>query len=157
MSDPQAKKLYAMENRFMRAAMRGTMTRSELQELADRGARRWRIEPPRVKFTSHTKYVGQSYSGERTIHLNGKNPEYRAYNGRNAPVLLHELAHYITDWKYPELDAHGPIFAAVARDLYDHFDVLPAECFDCLAKVYGVNVSDGIKAPARKRIRRLAQ
>lgn len=143
-NDPQAQLLYAFEDTFMYAAMRGTMRREDLQALADKACRRWRVPPVEVKFSQHTKWFGQYFAWEHVIHLYGSKGRRRGpkgTSGRNAAVLLHEVAHHIDDWRTGADQAHGPHFAAICRDLYDHFQVLPRKGYTYMARKCGLKVS----------------
>lgn len=144
-------RLYDMEDRFMRAAMGGQMTRAALQELADKACRRWRVPPVRVRFSTSTKWAGMYYSHNCSIVLYAGSHKVRT--GRNTHTLLHEIAHHIDDWKVDECgSSHGPTFAAICLDLYDHYRVLPAAAYRLLAKQHGVKLASGIHHKMRPHL-----
>jgi hypothetical protein len=145
----QTKRLYRMENTFMRAGMYGYVPRAELQELADKACRRWNVPPVKVVFSRNTYWYGEYSPDEKKIRLFDAKKRKRPGSGRNRLVLLHEVAHHIDNELFPDSETgdHGPTFAKVAMDLYDHYKVLPRSAFRMLAKKHGVKVS----ASRRKR------
>lgn len=157
-ADPQAERLYKMENTFMRASMYAQQPLEELQKLADKVCRRWRVPYIEVVFRPHRsiagRYIGDEGRIELYAHPDPKKPRDRR-NGRNICVLLHELAHHIDDCRGGgELaPAHGPAFAAICMDLYHHYGVLPNDAFKLLAKRFRVQVAKGV-APGPRRERK---
>lgn len=148
-SDPQQQQLYKFEDGFMRAAMLGSCTRSTLQSLADKACRRWRVPQVDVVFSQHNTLYGQQFGDENKIRL--YDAKDKAGNGRNAHVLLHEVAHHIDDHKSDGIESHGPVFAAICMDLYDHYNLLPRAAFRLLAKTFRVKIARGVHHKMRKR------
>jgi hypothetical protein len=132
-----------MEDSFMKAAMRGHVPLVALQELADKACRRWNVPLIRVRLGRDRFWYGEYHPGEDKIDLHDNKRRRRPGHGRNFPVLLHEVAHHIDYYRNGEHhldDAHGPTFAGICRDLYDHYEVIPKAAFDLLAKRANVHV-----------------
>lgn len=154
-----AKRLYAMEDGFMKAAMHARAPRWLLQAFADAACNRWHVPPVDVVFSRGTTYSGVYFGDENKIRLyaprkksTDRKRHYRS--GRNPQVLLHEVAHHIDDWKVNNsdgADAHGANFVAITMDLYDHFSVLPKAAFKMLAKKAKIKIAAGIHHKMKKR------
>lgn len=150
--DPQAKILYKMEDSFMRGNLTASVSLEKLQALADKVCRRWGVPPVKVLFKKNRYWYGSYFGARQVIELYDHKKRKLKGHGRNVPVLLHELAHHIDAFKLdPVAPAHGPNFAAICLDLYDHYEILPADAYRVLARRYGVKIARGIHHKMRKR------
>lgn len=61
-------------------------------------------------------------------------------SGVNIMILLHELSHAICEEYFDEAQSHGPEFAAIYRSLLDTYKILPAKCFNMIARKHRVKV-----------------
>ena len=152
--DPETKRLYKMEGTFMTGNMTGKLSLAKCQEIADKVCRRWRVPPVKVRFRKHRYWYGEYFCMSDVMNLYDHEDRQRPGHGRNMVTLLHELAHHIDDWKVdcrPSSPSHGPSFAAIAMELYDHYKVLPADAFKLLAKRFKVKIAPAVSPKMRKR------
>lgn len=82
--------------------------------------------------------LGDCPPGGEQVRLN----THAACSGVNILILLHELAHAICDEYFDNPQAHGPEFAAVYRSLLDTYKVLPAKCYNLLARKHRVKAQN---------------
>jgi len=141
-SDPQAQRLYDFENSFMRAALQARCTLKQLQKLADKACRRWRVPTTKVVFAQGPYWYGLYYEDFNRICLYDAPKRRRIGHGRNMHVLLHEVGHHIDACLYESEESHGPVFAAIILDLYDHYGVLPEIAFRQLAAAYNIKIAN---------------
>ena len=133
--DPQRGEVYRMERDILGSSIDAFTPLDKLQGIADHACRK--NSCPKVRVNSYAKAEKVfGYCNEEGIYLN------KNYHGHNLPVLLHELAHWICFKKYPEATDHGPTFCDIYRHLLDSYKVLPAACFNVLARKYNVIVGE---------------
>jgi hypothetical protein len=126
MADPQADRLYDMESEFNGWWYMVRSTRHQLKLLAIEVCRYYRVPVPRVVVSrKKEKHDGDCLHGVITLY---------AKRGDNPGVLLHELAHHITDTFYDEADHHGPEFMAIYMHLLDKWGFLSPKEFRRLAR-----------------------
>jgi len=139
LSDPQRYQVYALENEFLKAWLQTRQPLSQLQTLADKACKRWGCELIPIRFKPNTpeELYGCFFEGPPArIELYNK----KRVSGRNIPVLLHEVAHHIESELFDEA-SHGPKWAAVVMDLYDHYKIVPEGQFRKLAKKFKVKIA----------------
>ena len=152
-SDPQRSRLYKMEREFVGASVYHSVSRKNLQLVADHVCAYYRITPIKIVVyrDPSSRIFGESiaYSNDdwetsygHVIRLN------RGFHGANVPTLLHELAHYICDATYKNHRGHGSQFAAIYMHLLDKYRILPAVAFRALAKKWGVKVAGRFRPAA---------
>lgn len=156
--DPESMRLYKMEGTYMNGNLTGKLSLSECQAVADKVCRRWRVPPVKIQFGHMKRGYGEYFGwpGKDKIVLYDNTSRNTPGHGRNMATLLHELAHHIDDYKVdgdPHASPHGPSFAAVSMELYDHYKILPAAAFKLLAKKHRVKIAPGIHAKMHKRKR----
>lgn len=145
MSDPQQGLLYKLEDVFISGWLRHTpdLSRPKLQAYADIVCRRYRVPPVRVVLPRKKHWFMAEYIGDED------NPTIRLYvkknskaSSRNVPVLLHELAHHVDDFKFDDsAESHGPRFVAILADMFDRYGVVPRKLFVAMAKKNGIRVA----------------
>lgn len=64
----------------------------------------------------------------------------RAKGGNTAGVLLHELAHYVVDSYYENVEDHGQQFCAIYMHLLQKFHFFPMRMFRRIADEKGIKV-----------------
>lgn len=151
--DPQRARLYQMEREFVGVSVRCPTPRRTLQEISNHACRYYRVKPIKViVFNDRRRRIfgesscwfyedtGQSYG--HVIRLN------RAFNGAHIMVLLHELAHYITDRIYSGHEDHGRQFAGVYMHLLEKYRVMPSCAFRASAKKHRVKIAGKFKPDA---------
>lgn len=121
--DPQKYRVYKMERLFSGTTVNSHMELDELQRVADYACRKFRVKRVGVTLENKGRQRIFGWCKDYTIHLN------RDYHGDNLVTLLHELAHYITDQKFVEDEAHGPFFVGTYGRLLDMFNVMPDHLF----------------------------
>ena len=133
--DPQKYRVYAMERSWIGTSLYTTVPLKELQAISDHASRRYRVRPPKIKAYSKPKerVFGAAYE-DGEIRLN------RGFHGQNLPVLLHELAHHISDRVHPESESHGPLFMSVYTHLLHMYKVMPLDCTHLLAQQFDVAI-----------------
>jgi len=138
-ADPQRHLIYSMERTFVGSVV-GSGTRLQvLEDVVAHACREWRVPAPTIGVEKRKRVYGACTESE--IRLN---PDY---DGMTMGVVLHELAHWITDRKYGHLDLedHGEYFAGVYRYLLDRYNFFPSIAFDALAKQFGVMAYHGVR------------
>lgn len=129
--DPQRHLLYSMEQEWLGTSIGCTTDRDVLLSVVRHACRKWNIPIPALGKETRKKIYGSSDGYD--IFLN------QDYDGHNLPVLLHELAHHFTSFKYgDDVEEHGIEFCGVYRRLLDDYKVMPAIAFDELAIEYDV-------------------
>lgn len=128
--DPQRSAVYLMEREIVGMCVNHTSPRKALVDLTEHVCERYNVPAPRVNITNQpdTKLFGwcDVYTGR--IVLN------RGFHGANVSTLLHELAHWLVDWYYPEAtEWHGPQFMAFYMRLLDQYRLLPMDAFKVMA------------------------
>lgn len=136
-SDPQRHLVYAMERRIAGWAIYAHVEEEDLQRIADYCCRKFKVKRVGVVVenmggTSDARVFG--YCRDNSIHLNAD------FHGDNTAVLVHELAHFITDQKFPDVETHGPTFMEVYAQLLDMLNLFPYDQFLSLCAEYGVAV-----------------
>ncbi len=136
--DSQRHKLYAMEREFFGHSINTHVKRKDLKEMSEWMCYRWRVPAPKITFFYSKKTKVFGYADEYVgILLNS------SYHGANYGTLIHELAHWIKDIRYGTDDEdHGPLFASIYRSLMADAKLMPQDCFDLIAKRYGVEVAE---------------
>ena len=130
-SDPQKQRVYRMEREWIGSAVDTTVPLDKLRAITKHACRAAGVRCPKVRvYRKKERIFG--YCTDEAIMLNA------SFHGQNLAVLLHELAHWITDRKYPDATSHGPWFCTVYRQLLDDYRLLPAFAFDGLAEKWGV-------------------
>lgn len=151
--DRQQSGVYDTEDEFLLGWMQHAKreSRERLQAFADAVCRRYRVPEVRVVCPrKHSRYHGQYFGDYDPPKVKLYVKRRSRYHGRSLPVLLHELAHHITDCKFQAvIEAHGPHFVAVAADLYHRYKVAPKRWFLAEAKRRGVKVARLKKKLAR--------
>lgn len=130
-SDPQRHKVYSMERTIVGWAV-GTQTCSTvLSDVISHACREWNVDVPLLEIERRRNVYGSC--SDDSINLNPK------YDGMNLAVLIHELAHWISDRVFdsPGHD-HGPRFVGVYRYLLDRYNMLPNYSFDAMCRHWDV-------------------
>lgn len=132
--DPQRHTVYRMEREIIGNAVDTFVPLDKLQGIADHACRKAGVKRIVINaYASAEKVFGYVQGGE--LYLN------KTYHGHNTSVLLHELAHHITDEQNGgECEDHGPTFLWTYRELLDSYKILPTVCFDALTKKHGLIV-----------------
>ena len=134
--DPQRYKLYKMEREYIGTSIYHKASLKDLQMVANHVCGKWKVPPIRVRrYSSKEKTFGYYENKTNRIYLNAHR------HGQNIGVLLHELAHHITDMRHLDAQDHGPEFCYVYACLLDRYRILPMECFRLLADKWGVTVA----------------
>jgi predicted SprT family Zn-dependent metalloprotease len=126
-----------MEREIVGNSINQRMPVARLQEVADHACRKYRapyvfVEVEPIK----GKVFGEAYQADARIALNS------SYHGDNLGVLLHELAHWLTDNLYADVQSHGPTFMRVYSELLEQYKILPRDCLAVLAERYGVEIGE---------------
>ena len=130
-ADPQRDDLYWLEAEFNGWWRMSRSTRKQLNDLVTAVSKYYAVDPPRLVISrKDEKHDGDYADNIITLYT----------HGQNAGVLLHELAHYVTDVHYPDAENHGPEFCAIYMHLLDHYGFLPHEEFRRLAKKYKLRI-----------------
>lgn len=144
-NDPQRNRLYKLEREYIGVSVNAVVSRSNLQDIADHVRRYYRL-----KQTAKITVVDQpwepalgwceSYSVDGGVPFDFKIYQNRGYHGASMNVLLHEMAHFVTDIHWRDHQVHGPEFVAVYRHLLSKYRILPDICFDVLAKKHSIKI-----------------
>ena len=133
--DPQRHRLYAMEREIIGMAIATRSSASALQAMLSWLCRLSAVKVPKLVLISK-KEKTMGWSDEDKIELNV------SFDGANFATLIHELAHHIVRKKFSDCASHGAEFVAIYRELLAVAKLLPRDCFDVLAKRYGVVIGD---------------
>ncbi len=144
-----------MEREFVGVSINHSAPRKMLQEISDHACRYYRVKPIRIIVFNEPDrrifgeslfyYYDDESTGERfdySIRLN------KGFHGANVATLLHELAHYIVDDTYMNLEDHGKKFVGVYMHLLDKYRIIPSSCFRLLAKRHGIKIAGKFKPGA---------
>lgn len=136
-SDPQANKVYSLEREIIGTVIHTRCPRAHLEAIVRHACRRYKVPRPKLTIVSLTTRVF-GWSDDNGIDLNDW------FHGDNVSVLLHELAHWITDRLHEDnkaqQDNHGPEFVGIYGNLLHDYKVLPIECFELLVKKHGLKM-----------------
>ena len=128
------------------------VSRRDLQAVADHACRYYCIPSIRVAVYNDPdeRSMGEF---ERLVHDDGRVTDQkirlnRGFHGANVCVLLHELAHYVVDDTYDNVEPHGKQFVGVYMHLMDKYRVMPSCAFRALAKKCRVSVGGKFKPDA---------
>lgn len=131
--DPQAPVMYLMERSFMGQSVGVAQDHEFLESVARHAARKWGIEAPVLTFDEDKGVYGRTYWDRINLTPDPDKP------GDNLITLLHELAHWIIDRKYPaKTQAHGPEFVYVYGKLLDQYKIMPEVAYKAMCKSYGL-------------------
>ena len=145
-----------MEREFVGASINHSAPRRILQEISDHACRYYRIKPLKVIVYNNPKervfgeslhyYYGDGYeASEKFGHVIRLN---KGFHGANVFTLLHELAHYIVDDTYVNLEDHGKKYVGIYMHLLDKYRIIPSGCFRLLAKRYRIKIAGKFKPAA---------
>lgn len=131
--DPQSHKVYRLEREIKGWHKWVVVDESYLNEVAKDACKKFAIKNIPEITVVNKRTVDIGWCGPDGIFLN----QYR--DGANVPVLLHELAHWITDELYSDdLEGHSPEWAWCYIELLDHFRFLPRWLATQLFDSFGV-------------------
>lgn len=133
--DPQKYKVYTMEREWIGTSVNVHMILPDLRSVVNNACSRYGIERVQVRLYSKKEHVF-GYVKDEVIYLNTK------FHGDNLGVLLHELAHVITDEKHEERESHGPMFCLIYGELLDFYKVLPMRAFEYFADKWDVAIGE---------------
>lgn len=136
--DPQVIAVYNLDREMLGAVVNTHCPKKHLESVVKHACKKWTVPVPVLKLVRRdNRTFGEC--GEDAIELN------KNYHGDNMVVLLHELAHWITD-RLTEggkktIANHSPEFAGVYMALLDTYKVIPDYCFRAIARRHGVRIS----------------
>lgn len=150
--DPQASRVYILERAYIGVCVYHTVTRENLQIVADHACRYYRVSPVRIE-TYGDEYDGTMAECIWTEHDDGRYVCHkirvnRARHGANVTCLLHELAHHVTHSTYINIEGHGPEFVGIYMHLLDKYRIMPSCAFRVLAKKHRVRIAGQFKPGA---------
>ena len=128
-SDPQRYRLYFMERTLLGNIMEHQCKSKYIQAIVDRACDNFCVPPAAVSIVHRPKIRIWGWQLFDRLTFN------RGFGGCNIHIVLHEVAHYITDELTEGADGvqnHGPEFVGVYRALMDQFNVIPNCAFDAL-------------------------
>ncbi len=151
--DPQSSRVYVMERHYVGVCVYHTVTKANLQIVADHVCRYYRVEPVKIDTYVDTRagadmsicWWSEDENGHHDTHKIVLN---RAKHGANVTCLLHELAHHIVHSIYVNIEGHGPEFVGVYMHLLDKYRVMPSCAFRALAKKCRVKIARRFKPDA---------
>lgn len=119
-SDPQRHKVYAMERSIIGSSIYSSVPLHILQAIADNACKAERAPLVKVRLVEE-KGALFGYWEDGYVCLN------QNYHGANIGVLLHEVAHAITDYWFEGigLPDHSPEWAYTYLKLLDKYNVIP--------------------------------
>ena len=136
--DPQAGKQYDMDKCLDGVHIQTRTKRTYLRAVAAAVCAAAKIPLVRVVFTRMPgDTLGDCPPGQM-LRLNTRSD----CSGVNILILLHELAHAICDEYFDSAQAHSPEFCAIYRSLLDTYQILPAKCYNLLARQHKVKVQN---------------
>ena len=132
-ADPQCQGLYWLEAEFNGWWGLVRSPRSTLLDLTTDVCKYYKVDPPKVVISRRkgVKLDGDYLHSVITLY---------AGRGDNPCVLIHELAHHVTDEFYDDTENHGPEFMAIYMHMLDRWAFLPHEEFRRLAKKYKLRI-----------------
>lgn len=156
-NDPQARKLYKMEREFCGISIYHSVKREHLLTILEHACRYYNISAPKLVLGSNAKdkvfgrsFVTTHYRPDGSVEKETDHEIWlnRAHHGANVSVLLHELAHHITDQYFEQHRDHGKQFCAIYMHLLDKYRILPSDCFRLIAKRRGIKIAKRFRPDA---------
>lgn len=133
-TDPQAERVYLMERSIIGWNVQTQHSLEYLESVVRNACRTWKVPEVKLRVSSSPRLLYGECDDE-SIWLNS-NPDTI---GNNLGVLVHELAHWITDKVYgDELPGHGPEFVTVYGQLLNDYNMFPSDCWKILCDRHGV-------------------
>lgn len=126
--------LYALEDGVGGHCEHSTSTRHQLECLAESVCHYYAVESPNIRFINTRRDSHSAWFDGTEIVLN------RSREGANGMALLHELAHFLVDEFYTDVEHHGPEYVAIYMHLLDRWKYLPNGCFRMLAKKHRLKI-----------------
>ena len=129
-----------------------SVSRSNLQVIADHACRYYKISPIRIiVYRDPEDCVMGEYT--RLEHEHGEITNLsirvnRDFYGDNVATMLHELAHYIVEHTYTDSQSHGVQFVGIYMHLLDKYRIMPNCAFRALAKKCKVQIAGKFKPDA---------
>ena len=145
LDDPQRYQLYKLEREYIGISVNAVVSKSNLQDVADHVRRYYKIKCP-VKVIVVDRPWDKALGWCDSWSVDGGTPFdfiiycNRGFHGASTNVLLHELAHYVTDITWRDHEMHGPEYVAIYRHILSKYRIMPDICFDVLAKKYGIRI-----------------
>jgi hypothetical protein len=131
--DPQAHRVYQMERELIGQNVYTICPIEHLEAVAAHACKKFKVPVPELRLVQlSVRHFGESYRDR--IELNTD------FHGQNLNVLLHELAHWITDRKFDNDTDHGPGFTRYHMRLLEMYKLLPKNAYRDLARRYGVKI-----------------
>jgi len=119
---------------------RSTLSLVRCRSIINAACRRYGVTTPTVK----THKVGLSWSQDDVISLELK-------GGMNAPICLHEAAHFIVDnFCGDRTQHHGPTFLSVYVELLVHFKIASKKKIDETLQKFDLKVKPCRLAPVKR-------
>jgi hypothetical protein len=155
--DRQVWPLYWAERAFLpQPKYSPKLTQKRATEITE-VVREWFKLPPITILTVNKPRWNESASAVATVDADNEQTRarIRINVGRRPitlPVLLHELAHVITDHAYglnKKVEPHGREFAGVATYLYDRFRVIPEDALRVIWRRYKVRAFTAVESSPR--------
>ena len=137
-SDPQKLDLYRVEAKFGGSYRDHNTPRRRLLEVLKRVCDHYGADYPNLRLARrlrHPDAAGDYSAGHPALIT-----LYPANGGASVGCLLHEVAHHVTQWFYPDAQNHGPEFVGFLMYLYHHHRIIDRESFQRLCQKEGVYI-----------------
>lgn len=134
-SDPQRTQVYRMEREIEGNAVGHSSSQSGLDKLSRSVCRYYKVPAVEIWLYNEPKSKLFGWATDEEIHLN------EGFHGANAPVLIHELAHYVIFKRFDVYEDHGPEWVAVYMHLMHKYRLLPQDAFRVMAARWGIRIA----------------
>lgn len=140
-----------LEREFAGCSVNHSATIKDLQVVLNHACRYYRIKPPKLRSYNDPSDRCFGYSESDIVDGVRTNPHIflnTGFHGKNMFTLLHELAHYITDYTWVGHSGHGPKFVGVFMHLLDKYRIVPSDAFRTVAKRRHIKIAGKFKPGA---------
>ena len=136
-ADPQRELVYSLERTLIGAVIYTHCDRGHLEAIIKHACNVYKVKSPRLVISRKEAHAF-GWCHEDRIELNA------SFHGDNVGTLLHELAHWITDFTHEEvmhdLEQHGPEFVGAYADLLDRYKLIPYDAFLGLLDEWNIRI-----------------
>lgn len=135
-TDPQQHLLRNLERELVGSSLYTKTDLDCLRAILKHACRKYKVPEAKLRVFNSSKELVYGYCVEDGVHLNA------GHHGVNLFTMLHELAHWITDFYHGgDLAAHGPEFVGIYSELLDRYKLIPSDAFAVLCRRHKVKAN----------------
>lgn len=132
--DPQAERVYDMENSVVRAWRSHATSIAKLKRMAREVCTRYDVPIVTIELMSSKNGMLGRYDYDHDVI------ELCEREGRQAFVLAHEIAHHVTHKLHPRAADHGPTWARHYINIVAFLGVMPKNAMLAMLREHGIRI-----------------